>query len=126
MIKKTGYIARETQEGRILDLLKVRGEQGAFVYEFMTPKSKGGLGIAQYSARIWGLRHKGYVIDNPEKGKFVLVFEPGLTPNKQISVLQEIKEKEKEEKEDNKYEESVKKMKWMFDNNKGVAYQVEA
>lgn len=69
-----GYIKRPTQEERILDLLRERGPQGAFVYEFMTPRPVG-LGIAQYSARIWGLRQKGYVIDNPKPGHFVLTHD---------------------------------------------------
>jgi hypothetical protein len=71
----TDYIEKPTQENLILELLKERGEAGAYVYEFMTPRSKGGLGIAQYSARIWGLRKKGYNIVNVKKGLFVLQAE---------------------------------------------------
>ena len=71
-----GYKEDLTQEERILVLLKSRGRDGAFVYEFMTPRTRGGLGIAQYNARIWGLRQKGYVIENKEPGHFVLTYEP--------------------------------------------------
>ena len=67
-----GYKEDKTQEQRILDLLKERGESGAFVYEFMIPRNQGGLGIAQYNARIWGLRQKGYIIKNKKPGHFVL------------------------------------------------------
>jgi len=67
----TGYKEDRTQEQRILDLLRERGEAGAFVYEFMTPRPAG-LGIAQYNARIYGLREKGYIIENKEPGHFVL------------------------------------------------------
>jgi hypothetical protein len=66
------YEERPTQENRILDLLKERGGQGAFVYEFMMPRPAG-LGIAQYNARIWALRKKGYNIVNKTPGHFVLI-----------------------------------------------------
>lgn len=66
------YNENPTQEQRILDLLKERGSQGAYIWEFMTPRNRGGLGIAQYSARIFGLRKKGYKIVNKEPGHFVL------------------------------------------------------
>lgn len=66
----------KTQEQRILDLLEERGSQGAYVYEFMTPRPSG-LGIAQYSARIHGLRRKGYEIVNKEPGHFVLEKKEG-------------------------------------------------
>lgn len=69
----TEYKEDRTQEERILNLLRTRGKNGAFVWEFMTPRNKGGLGIAQYNARIWGLRKKGFVIKNEEPGHFVLV-----------------------------------------------------
>lgn len=62
-----------TQEERILDLLKERGSKGVFVWEFMMPRNRGGLGIAQYNARIWGLRKKGYNIVNEKPGHFILV-----------------------------------------------------
>jgi hypothetical protein len=69
-----GYIKNPTQEQRILDLLRERGSQGVMVYEFMMPRPNG-LGIAQYSARIWGLRKKGYDIRNTKPGHFILVEE---------------------------------------------------
>ena len=69
-----GYKEDKTQEQRILDLLKERGNEGAYVYEFMMPRPKG-LGIAQYNARIWGLRKKGYDIKNKKPGHFVLRVE---------------------------------------------------
>ena len=65
------YIKKPTQEMRILKLLRERGEQGAYVYEFMMPRPQG-LGIAQYNARIYGLREKGYNIVNTKPGHFVL------------------------------------------------------
>ena len=70
-----GYIKSNSQEGRILDLLRKRGPQGVKVYELMTPWPQGE-GIAQYNARIYGLRKKGYEIVNKEPGHFVLL-EPG-------------------------------------------------
>jgi hypothetical protein len=74
----TIYIPNVTQEGRILSLLKERGGQGVMVYEMMMPRPQG-LGIAQYNARIFGLRKKGYIIQNKEPGHFVLI-EPGQQP----------------------------------------------
>lgn len=74
----TTYIKNDSQEGRILDLLKQRGNQGAYVYEFMMPRPQG-LGIAQYNARVYELRKKGYEIINKEPGHFVLI-EPGQQP----------------------------------------------
>lgn len=62
---------RKTQKERILDLLKKRGEHGAKVYEFMTPRPQG-CGVAQYNARIYELRREGYEIVNKEPGHFVL------------------------------------------------------
>lgn len=66
------YQQRPTQEQRILYLLQERGYKGAFVWEFMLPRSKGGLGIAQYNARIHGLRERGFNIVNKTPGHFVL------------------------------------------------------
>lgn len=66
-----GYIYNGTQEERILTLLKERGDRGAYVYEFMAPRPDG-LGVAQYNARIWGLKQKGYQIINLQPGHFVL------------------------------------------------------
>lgn len=68
----TDYIEDRTQEQRILDLLTQRGERGVEVWEFMLPRPQGGCGIAQYNARIFGLRKKGYLIINQPKGHFVL------------------------------------------------------
>lgn len=65
------YKENGTQEERILALLKERGSKGVMVYEFMMPRPHG-LGIAQYSARIWGLRKKGHAITNKKPGFFVL------------------------------------------------------
>jgi len=66
------YIEKPTQEQRILDLLRLRGPEGVKVYELIAPRP-GGLGIAQYNARIWGLRKKGYVIENKVPGHFILI-----------------------------------------------------
>lgn len=68
------YQQRLTQETRILRLLREKGNAGAYVYEFVTPRPEG-LGIAQYNARIWGLRQKGYQIENIKPGHFVLIEE---------------------------------------------------
>ena len=68
----TTYEKRPTQENRILELLRERGDQGVYVYEFMTP-TPDGLGIAQYGARLLGLRRKGFNIINKEIGHFVLI-----------------------------------------------------
>lgn len=70
------YKPNKTQEQRILDLLKERGKEGAFIWDFIMPRNRGGLGIAQYNARIYGLRKKGYLIKNVEPGHFVLEKEP--------------------------------------------------
>lgn len=70
------YIKRPSQEQRILNFLRKRGSKGIFVYELMLPRNRGGLGIAQYNARIWGLRQKGYIIENKKPGHFVLISEP--------------------------------------------------
>ena len=76
-MKTTKYYHKPTQESRILDLLRKRGTSGAYVYEFMMPQNRGGLGIAQYNARIYGLRDKGHDIINKEPGHFVLKEEEG-------------------------------------------------
>ncbi len=81
------YISRPTQEDRILDLLRERGDAGAFVWEFMLTKPLGGLGIAQYNARIWGLRQKGYVIENKTPGHFVLAGSSQFDENGQGRIL---------------------------------------
>jgi len=65
------YIEKPTQENRILDLLREKGSKGVFVYELIAPRPEG-LGIAQYNARIWSLRKKGFIIENKEPGHFVL------------------------------------------------------
>lgn len=83
------YIKNPTQEERIIDLLRKRGKQGAYVYEFMTPRNIGGLGISQYNARILGLRAKGYIIENVVPGHFVLKYdiENPHTEPKQMNLL---------------------------------------
>lgn len=69
----TTYKEDLTQEQRILGLLRERGSEGVEIWEFMMPRNRGGLGIAQYNARIWGLRRKGYNIKNKKPGHFVLI-----------------------------------------------------
>lgn len=71
----TTYTHKPTQEQRILRLLKERGSAGVRVYEFMAPRPEG-LGIAQYNARIFGLRQKGFIINNKKPGHFVLESDP--------------------------------------------------
>jgi hypothetical protein len=72
MKTSTYYHKKPSQETRILKLLRNRGSSGAKVYEFMMPQPQG-LGIAQYNARIYGLREKGYNIINKTPGHFVLI-----------------------------------------------------
>ena len=82
------YIKNPTQEERILNLLRERGSQGAYVYEFMTPRPNG-LGIAQYGARILGLRAKGYIIENVVPGHFILRYDierPPVEPEQQVLI----------------------------------------
>ena len=74
------YIENKTQEQRILDLLRQKGSEGVFVWEFMIPRNQGGLGVAQYNARIWGLRQKGYDIRNKKPGHFILMHDPDIKP----------------------------------------------
>jgi hypothetical protein len=65
------YKEDKTQEEQILTFLEARGERGVFVYELQAPKPHG-LGIAQYNARIFGLRKKGHNIVNETPGHFIL------------------------------------------------------
>ena len=86
MINRTNYQERPTQEQRILNLLRQKGKDGAYVYEFMTPRPNG-LGIAQYNARIFGLRKKGYVIENKKPGHFVLIEDINFDENGQGKII---------------------------------------
>jgi hypothetical protein len=65
------YEYRPTQEQRILDFLRERKEQGVWCWEITNL-----LRIMQYTSRIWGLRQKGYGIENDVKGHFVLTLDP--------------------------------------------------
>jgi len=82
----TAYQKRPTQEQRILSLLRNRGSRGVFIYEIIAPRPRG-LGIAQYNARIWGLRQKGFVIDNVKPGHFVLTKDIDFEKNGQGKIL---------------------------------------
>jgi len=53
--------------------------EGLYVYEMMTPQPKG-LGIAQYNARVFELRRKGWDIRNDRRGHFYLHTEPRQDP----------------------------------------------
>jgi lysozyme family protein len=64
------YKENGTQEQRILELLKERGNSGVMAWEIPAT-----LRILQYNARVFGLRKKGYDIKNIN-GKFVLYTEP--------------------------------------------------
>lgn len=79
---------RLTQKQRLLEHLRDKGEQGAYVYEFMMPRPNG-LGIAQYNARIKELRTEGYTIINTKPGHFVLKEEKNFLTNEkgQYSLL---------------------------------------
>ena len=95
-MRSSTYVSNKTQEGRILNLLRQRGSRGVYAWEIIKD-----LYILQYNARIWGLKRKGFIIDNEKPGYFV---------------LKEDQEAERIEKE--------KKMKWEFDSKNGVARQV--
>ena len=88
----SNYRKKPTQERRILNLLRRRGAVGVAVYEFMIPINQGGLGIAQYNARIYGLRQKGHIIKSKKPGHFVLVRdadvseEPTYFPDKSVEL----------------------------------------
>jgi len=62
---------KDTQKGRLLNLLRERGSLGVYVYEIMTPRPNG-LGISQYGTRILELRAKKFDIVNKKPGHFVL------------------------------------------------------
>jgi lysozyme family protein len=64
------YIRKPTQEDRILELLRLRGRNGVESWEIPTH-----LHILQYNSRIFGLRKKGYIIDNIND-RFYLKFDP--------------------------------------------------
>lgn len=66
---------RNTQKGRILDLLVERGGAGVYVYELCGPRPEG-LGCSQYNARVLELRRMGHRIINDRPGHFVLVTQP--------------------------------------------------
>jgi len=82
-----------SQKGRIIKLLKERGQMGAFVYEIITPRPQG-LGIAQYNARIKELRETGYNIRNVKPGHFVLEENPRIEEIKQIFTKELIESKQ--------------------------------
>lgn len=60
------YKPNQTQEERILELLRERGHRGVYAWEIPAQ-----LHILQYNARVFGLRKKGHEIIN-NKGLFVL------------------------------------------------------
>jgi hypothetical protein len=67
----TNYEPRTTQENQILDLLRERRGAGVYSYELAEASPKG-LGILQYNARIFGLRHKGHEIVSDFKGHYII------------------------------------------------------
>ena len=69
---------RYTQAWTILEYLKDHSE-GIQVYEMIAPRPNG-MGIAQYNARIYELRHKGYDIRQDRLGHFYLHTEPVQIP----------------------------------------------
>ena len=73
------YQPRPTQEGRILQLLKERGDNGVMAWELTSTevmRDRGGA-VMQYNSRIFGLRRKGYNIVNKKPGLFVLQEQKG-------------------------------------------------
>jgi hypothetical protein len=69
------YEQKSTQENQILDLLTASKGAGVYSYQLATPHPEG-LGILQYNARIYGLRHKGHKIISDRKGHYVLETRP--------------------------------------------------
>ena len=65
------YEQRLTQEQKILDLFAERKGAGVYAYELAEPAPRG-LGILQYNARIYGLRHRGINVVSDHKGHFVI------------------------------------------------------
>lgn len=65
------YEDRTTQESQILNLLIESKGAGVYSYQLAAPVPRG-LGILQYNARIYGLRHKGHKIVSDRKGHYVL------------------------------------------------------
>lgn len=66
------HILNLTQSNRILELLKIRGEEGVHVWE-LTGARPNGLGCQQYNARIKELREAKHNIINKTPGHFVLI-----------------------------------------------------
>lgn len=64
-------ISKPTQCERILDLLTERGGLGVEVWEMIAPQPRG-LGIAQYNARIYQLRRKGWSIISKDDKFFLM------------------------------------------------------
>ena len=58
---KTEYIEDLTQEQKILKVLEAKINNWIPLTDILK------LWIAQYNARIWGLRKKGYIIENKVK-----------------------------------------------------------
>lgn len=58
---KTEYIEDLTQEQKILKVLEAKINNWVPLTDILK------LWIAQYNARIWGLRKKGYIIENKVK-----------------------------------------------------------
>jgi hypothetical protein len=74
--QNTTLIPNKTQAGRILELLRERGSAGIPVYELITPRSMGGQGIAQYNARVYELRQKGFNIVNKDNTFYLIEGSP--------------------------------------------------
>lgn len=72
MMNNLWKLVDKTQRGKILEHMLMHNNR-IEVYRLMTPKPMGGLGIAQYNARIKELREQveslGYEIRN-EAGKY--------------------------------------------------------
>jgi hypothetical protein len=63
-----------TQKQRILQALREHPD-GLPVWMLIMPRPHGGLGVAQYNARIYELRRQGYGIES-KNNKFILTYEP--------------------------------------------------
>ncbi len=69
--QNTSLIHKQTQTDRILELLRERGNAGIPVWEMIAPRPQG-LGVAQYNARVYELRQKGYEIVNKDNTFYLI------------------------------------------------------
>ena len=71
----TTLIKNPTQKQSLLLALKTAGSFGLPVWKIIMPRSQGGLGIAQYGARVYELRHDDHLNIINRNDTFYLVEE---------------------------------------------------